>query len=51
MSCHTVEISSLVRGIQMGQISKLDWLIIFVNYATWTDICSFCNVIFKFSES
>jgi ABC-type Fe3+-siderophore transport system permease subunit len=29
--------SLLIRGIQMGEMSKLGWLIGLVKHATWTD--------------
>jgi hypothetical protein len=37
--------SSLVRGIQMGEISKLGWLMGFVEHAIWADSLYFLNLL------
>jgi hypothetical protein len=37
--------SSLMRGIQMGEISKLGWLMGFVEHAIWTDSLYFLNLL------
>jgi hypothetical protein len=38
--------SSLMRGIHMGEISKLGWLIGLVEYAMWADSLYFlCSLV------
>jgi hypothetical protein len=36
-----IEISLLMRGIQIGEMSKLGWLIGLVKHAIWTDFLYF----------
>jgi hypothetical protein len=56
LSCHTdlfckLETSLLMRRIQIGEMSKLGWMIGLVKHAIWADSFVFCIYLLLFSIS
>jgi hypothetical protein len=42
--------SLLIRGIQMGEMSKLGWMIGLAKHAIWTDSLYFLYLLFSISK-
>jgi hypothetical protein len=45
LSDHTDLPSLLIKGIQMGEMFKLDWLIRLVKHVTWADSLCFLHLL------